>query len=48
MVLGFVYLVFVAANAYLGFDLNSNLYLVLIFIMYILISARQVRKYEAL
>ena len=44
----FVYLVFVAANAYLGFDLTSNLYLVLIFIVYVLISAGQVRKYEAL
>ncbi len=48
MVLGFVYLVFLATNAYLGFDLTKNLYLVLIFIVYILISARQVRKYEAL
>lgn len=48
MVLGFVYLVFVAANAYLRFNLTSNLYLVLIFIVYVLISAGQVRKYEAL
>ena len=48
MVLGFVYLVFAVANAYLGFDLTRNLYLVPIFIMYILISARRVRKYEAL
>lgn len=48
MVLGFVYLLFALANAYFGFDLTSNLYLVLIFIVYILISARQVRKYEAL
>lgn len=47
-VLGFVYLLFALANAYLSFDLTSNLYLVLIFIVYILISAWQVRKYEAL
>ena len=48
MVLGFVYLLFALANAYLGFDLIGNLYLVVIFIVYILISARQVSKYEAL
>lgn len=47
-VLGFVYLLFALANAYLSFDLTSNLYLVPIFIVYILISARQVRNYEAL
>ncbi len=47
-VLGFVYLLFALANAYLNFDLTSNLYLVPIFIVYILISARQVRNYEAL
>lgn len=48
MVLGFVYLLFALANAYLSFDLTSNLYLVPIFIVYILISVRQVRNYEAL
>lgn len=47
-VLGFVYLLLALANAYLSFDLTSNLYLVPIFIVYILISARQVRNYEAL
>ena len=47
-VLGFVYLLFALANAYLSFDLTNNLYLVPIFIVYILISARQVRNYEAL
>lgn len=47
-VLGFVYLLFALANAYLNFDLTSNLYLVPIFIVYILISAKQVRKYETL
>lgn len=47
-VLGFVYLLFALANAYLNFDLTNNLYLVPIFIVYILISARQVRNYEAL
>lgn len=47
-VLGLVYLLFALANAYLSFDLTSNLYLVPIFIGYILISARRVRNYEAL
>lgn len=47
-VLGFVYLLFALANAYLSFDLTNNLYLVPILIVYILISARQVRNYEAL
>lgn len=47
-VLGFVYLLFALANAYLSFDLTNNLYLVPIFIVYILISARQVRNYKAL
>ena len=41
-----VYLLSVLANAYLDFNFFSNFYLVLILITYILISARQVRKYE--
>lgn len=41
-----VYLLSVLANAYLDFNFFSNFYLVLILIAYILISARQVRKYE--
>lgn len=41
-----VYLLSVLANAYLDFNFFSNFYLVLIMITYILISARQVRKYE--
>ncbi len=46
MILGFVYLLSILINVYLNFNLTSNLYLVFIFITYILISARQVRKYE--
>ena len=46
MVLVCVYLLFALANVYFDFGLTNNLYLVLIFIVYILISARQVRKYE--
>lgn len=41
-----VYLLSVLAKAYLDFNFFSNFYLVLILIIYILISARQVRKYE--
>ena len=41
-----VYLLSVLANAYIDFNFFSNFYLVLILITYILISARQVRKYE--
>lgn len=46
VILGFVYLLFILIHIYLNFDLTSNLYLVFIFIIYILISANQVRKYE--
>ncbi len=45
-ILVFVYLLSALANVYLNFNLATNFYLVLIFITYILISARQVRKYE--
>ena len=45
-VLFFVYLLLALVNLHLGFNLASNFYLVLIFVAYILISARQVRKYE--
>lgn len=41
-----VYLLSVVANVYLDFSLSNNLYLVPIFIVYILISAGQVAKYE--
>ena len=41
-----VYFLSVLANFYMNFNLASNFYLVLILITYILISARQVRKYE--
>ena len=41
-----VYLLSVLANVYLDFNFFSNFYLVLILITYILISARQVQKYE--
>lgn len=45
-ILAFVYLLSVLANVYLNFSLTSSLYLVPILITYILISSRQVRKYE--
>ena len=41
-----VYLLSTLVNVYLDFGLTNNQYLVPIFIVYILISARQVRKYE--
>ena len=41
-----VYLLSALVNIYLDFGLTGNLYLVPIFIVYILFSARQVRKYE--
>ena len=41
-----VYFLSVFANFYMNFNLASSFYLVLILIAYILISARQVRKYE--
>ncbi len=46
MILAFTYILSVLANVYLNFNLTSSLYLVPILITYILISARQVRKYE--
>ena len=45
-VLIFVYLLSALVNLHFGFNLAKNFYLVLIFVTYILISARQVRKYE--
>ena len=41
-----VYLLSALVNLNLGFNLTDNFYLVLIFVTYILISARRVRKYE--
>ena len=41
-----VYLLSALVNLHLGFNFAGNLYLLLIFITYILISARRVRKYE--
>lgn len=46
IMLGFVYLLSTLVNLYFHFNLSSNLYLVFIFIIYILISASQVRKIE--
>ena len=46
MILGFVYLLSIAINIYLNFSLTNNLYLVCIFVIYILISAIGVGKYE--
>ena len=45
-VLIFVYLLSALVNLHFGFNSADNFYLVLIFVTYILISARQVRKYE--
>ena len=45
-VLIFVYLLSALVNLHFGFNLADNFYLVLIFVTYILISARWVRKYE--
>ena len=45
-VLIFVYLLSTLVNLHFGFNLADNFYLVLIFVTYILISARRVRKYE--
>lgn len=45
-VLIFVYLLSALVNLHFGFNLAKNFYLVLIFVTYILISARRVRKYE--
>ena len=41
-----VFLLSALANVHLNFNLAGNFYLVFIFVTYILISARQVRKYE--
>lgn len=45
-VLIFVCLLSALVNFHFGFNLADNFYLVLIFVTYILISARRVRKYE--
>ena len=45
-VLIFVYLLSALVNLHFGFNLADNFYLVPIFVTYILISARRVRKYE--
>lgn len=45
-VLILVYLLSALVNLHFGFNLADNFYLVLIFVTYILISARRVRKYE--
>ena len=45
-VLIFVYLLSALVNLHFGFNLADNFYLVLIFVTYILVSARRVRKYE--
>ncbi|MDQ0214323.1 magnesium-transporting ATPase (P-type) [Oikeobacillus pervagus] len=45
-ILGVIYLLSIVIDVYFSFNLISNLYLVCIFIIYILISASWVRKYE--
>lgn len=46
MILGFAFLLSTLVNLYFHFNLINNFYLVFIFIIYILISASQVRKSE--
>lgn len=46
MILVFVYLLSTLVNVYFKFNLTNNFYLVIVFITYILVSARKVRKYE--
>lgn len=46
MVLTVIYLLFLLIHVHLKFCLTGNIFLVFIFIIYILISASQVRKYE--
>lgn len=48
IILALVYILSNLINAYLNLSIISNLYLFLIFITYILISAGQVQKYENL
>lgn len=48
IILGFVYILVTFLNCYLKLKIISNLYLVLIFIIYILISESQVWRYENL
>ena len=45
-VLIFVYLLSALVNLHFGFNLADKFYLILIFVTYILISARRVQKYE--
>lgn len=47
-VLGLTGLFFIAIKVYFSFNLTRNIYLVFIFILYILISASQVWKYESI
>lgn len=46
MILIFIYLLSALVNVYFNFNLINNLYLVGIFVVYIIISAREVQKYE--
>ena len=45
-ILVFVFLLSMIVNVYLNLKLISSFYLILIFITYILVSAKEVRKYE--
>lgn len=46
VILGFVFLLSLIVNVFLNINLASNLYLALIFVIYILISGIRVLKYE--
>ena len=45
-ILVFTYFLSLLVNVYFKFDLTNNVYLVVVFIIYILISTRKVQKYE--
>ena len=45
-ILTFIFLLSIIVMIYFNFNLINNLYLVLVFIIYIIVSARKVQKYE--
>lgn len=46
VILTFIFLLSIIVSIYFDFNLINNLYLVLVFIIYIIASARRVQKYE--
>lgn len=47
IILTFVFLLSIIVNIYFNFNLTNNFYLVLVFIIYIIVSARKVQKHES-